>query len=195
MTTKPVVLPAPSKEYDPSREATRNANIKAAIDRKLDSNNPAVYGGLPLISLKGSNSSLIAPNGAGYTLLPFNIISRETDPDLTANLVNGTVMPAYDMDVDFNVRVKYNSSVSGGASVDFYVGIFENGVEVDTYAVIKKLAQGFDPAFAFGIALTINKAYDLRLRHSNGAGVAFDMTKSSWRTTRVTPNPQVALGL
>jgi hypothetical protein len=187
-----VLLPQPPERYDPASERNRNREIERQLNGKLGRTELPVFGGIPFTAVRGLNPAFIVPPGPSPTLLPFNVLLEETDLDITFDPADYTMRANFTVDVMMFVRIRHAGTGGGGVSVDWTLHGFLNGAEIDTFATSTRIGGNFDIMATFmAVNAPVNQRLDLRMSHTHNADVPFDMTRSRWWLTRISPDPRV----
>lgn len=181
------VLPQATKYYSEAEQANFRRTIQRALDTKLGRNEAAVFGGIPMSVLKGSNAAFSVPTGSTYTkLLSAGAAAvRSTDGINVVDVTNATITPSLTSDWEVFVKLKYVSGGSGSLA-KFNVALFSGGVIYDSCRIPVQLdaAQNIEARFTV-LGAPLSNVYDIRVFHSEAGSVVFDLTGSLWGVRRL----------
>jgi hypothetical protein len=185
-------LPEPPKEYSPEYERVRNARIEDLIHTRSGVSELAPYGGVPNTQVTGNNAAFPVPVGAVSTIMPFNVILRDT-PNDALDFNTGTFAFSVRYPIDTLMFYRFRHAAAAGGAVDIIVTLFLNAVAVESYGYTARNDDLFDISDTFFPIVSsagINLPITLGLSHSSNQPVIFDMTKSKWMLTQLSPNPK-----
>lgn len=186
------VLPQPTTEYSLVDQQVNRYQILRALDRKLDRNEPAIFGGIPYFVIKGTNNNFSVPNGTGWTKIVGTALYRKTDDAMEIDGAASTFKPLVVSDVEFKANLNYIGG-GNGTSAQIYVGMFADGVLIRQGASTCLLEPiVFVPANFIVFDMDPTKTYDIRIRHDESTPVRFDLTTSYWGTTRMSSLQRLA---
>jgi hypothetical protein len=184
-----LVLPPPPKDYSLEYERIRNREIERVVNSKIGANQSNVFGGVPFTSVRGSAAVFTIPQGNTPIKLPFNTLSKDTDPDVVFDPVGYTMSNPFEMDCIFFVNLRH--ATAPGGSYDFTLQAFNHGVAIQpayTQTISNNVTQDIRIA-RFVVNFPADNLIDLRAFHNRNGNVDLNMQLSQWDIMRMSPYP------
>lgn len=179
------VLPRPASTYNEQDQQNNRREILRALDRKLDRNEPAIYGGIPMLIVAGSNTDFQVPTGGAYVTIPITTTLRHSDVAATVDTNTDSFSTLVETDWDVRVELQYNSGGSG-PTAELAAALYGNGVLIDQSIILINPNTPTMVKTAFIVLdATPGVSYDIRVAHTDGGTLHFDLAKSLWGLLRL----------
>jgi hypothetical protein len=189
--SKRLRLPPPPKEYSQEYEKVRNREIELVVNEKISDTDTGLYTGVPFVSAIGSNSAWSVPVGSTPIIVPFDSLIKDTDIAIDYDV--GTYSAHCNYIVDASISADIYMPTSGGSTVfDTILQIYINGViKYTTTRAVNTRDNVAVSISGMAISLPISVPIDIRMYHTNGAAVIFDLTLSRFNVSRMSQLPRL----
>jgi hypothetical protein len=183
-------IPPPPLTYSADYERIRNREIEMIMNEKVGATDLTAYGGVPFTAMTGSNAAFVIPVGSTPVKLPFDVLVKDTDPDVVFDPATYSITNPFLMDAIFFVNLRHASAPGG--SYDFTMQAFINDVGQQPFTQTIANSETQDIRVArFVVNYAANLKLDLRAWHNRNGDVTFDMTKSAWDVMRMSAAPRI----
>lgn len=182
------VLPSAPMKWDRREEQNFREWVRRNIETLIGKNELPAYGGVQVISAKGTSTSFAVASGGSPVYLTMETIIYDTDDPLLTNPTHKIVAP-YTGFAQISGRIDNVATGTGSTLSDVTFGIYKNNVLMESTVMQLNTTNAWDYIILGSALLAKGDEITVKMSHSKGSNFNLNLTKSQIQIMMLSPNP------